>query len=123
MEITFNGEECTVDGPDEIPIGTHVFVFHNKSDLDVHLVPLRHYPEKTWHDAINWVEENCGPPGTHCAQTASWMAGVPPERSVFDGLKTRYKQFDFTIAAEYSLWAESSAFLLWPCEPFFVVDE
>jgi len=64
LELTFNGEECVVDKPDEIPVGRHVFVFHNESDLDMHMVIMRYYPGNTWEDGLIWIEENCGPSGT-----------------------------------------------------------
>jgi hypothetical protein len=123
IEVTFDGETCIVEGPKEIPVGTHMFVFHNQSDMDTHMVPMRYYSGNTWEDALTWIEENCGPPGTHCAETAPWMVGIPYEKSVFDDLKTRYKQYDFTVATEYHMWAETSGFLLWPCSPTFVVAE
>lgn len=44
IEVTFNGEECIVEGPNEIAVGVHVFVFHNQHDRTTYLVPIRHYP-------------------------------------------------------------------------------
>jgi hypothetical protein len=121
IEVSFDGNECIVDGPSEVPTGAHVFVFRNTMDHPVFLVPVRHYEGNSWEDALDWVEENCGPPGTFCDVRASWMAGVAYEKSAFDGLVTRYQQYDLAIEAEYSLWAETSGGRLWPCGPVFVV--
>lgn len=121
MVITFDGEECTVEGPDEIPPGEHVFLFRNRSDINPYLAPIRHYPGYSWQDALTWVEENCGPPGTYCDILAPWMAGLGPEGVAYDGSNNQYKRYVLTIEADYSHWTETAGSLLWPCGPFSVV--
>jgi hypothetical protein len=123
VEVTFDGKECTVSGDTDITVGEHVLVFHNLSEKDTHLSVDRHYPGNSWDDALDWVEENCGPPGAFCDHDPPWMVPVPYSKSTFDGLSTRYLLYDFSIAADYSLWAYTSGLLLWPCGRLSVAAE
>lgn len=39
LEITFDGDECKVHSPKEIPLGEHGLVFNDRSDLSAYPVP------------------------------------------------------------------------------------
>lgn len=86
--------------------------------IALHIWSLYAITQEIREDALNWTEDNCGSPGTHCDHVAPWMAGLAIEKSVYDGLDTSYQQYNLNIEAEYSLWAETSASLLCPCGSF-----
>lgn len=121
LVLTFDGNECVVEGPEQLTIGEHVFVFHNLSEHTSYFTSTRHYPGNSWEDALAFIEENCGPPGTYCMTYAAWMAPFTHEQAAYDGLNTHYKLYDLKIEGNYGLWTENSSRLLWPCGPFSVV--
>ncbi len=123
MEVGFDGHTCTLDGPDRMTVGVHLFVFRNHSDSTAYFAPRRHAPGHSWDDAIEWVEANCGPPGSYCKEGPAWMAIPALDKSIYDGLDVRYQQYSMDREAEYSLWVETHDFLLWPCGPLNIVAD
>ena len=57
FEVMFDGKDCTVDGPAELPAGKHSFIFINTSDLmgEVSLIYLR--KDKTFQDNLDLQNE------------------------------------------------------------------
>lgn len=52
FEITFDGDKCIVDGPEETMAGEPVLFFCDLSDLSAYHVPVRHYPGQTFADEV-----------------------------------------------------------------------
>lgn len=121
FEITFDGETCVVDGPEEVTMGEHMLVLHDRSDLSAYHVVVRHYPDHSFEDEMKWVEENCGPPGSYCDGDSGLIAGYQPSKSTIDAEGNSYKLIDFAFEAEHSLWVGTPQGYWWPCSAFFVV--
>ena len=121
IEVTFDGNECVVDGPNEIVVGEHVFVFHNQSGRLTSFLPGRNYPERTWLDMVDWIEDNCGQPGEDCFGTPPWIEVLFHDHSKFDDENNLYRQYDLNREAEYHIVVETEDGRIWPCGPFHVI--
>jgi len=108
-ELTFDGNECTVSGPSEVPTGKYSIVFNDTSEqpgIQVNLLGL--LEDKTIQDLIDIQSE----PG-------EWY---PKPSWAFYGLSLNYpldKEWVLVIDEEGEyviyLWADSSEFL-WFCK-------
>jgi hypothetical protein len=121
LEITFDGEECIVEGPDELSAGVHTIVFYDHSDLSAYPVAVRHFSGESFEREVAWVEENCGPPGAKCPKGSGTYAGYQELTAAFAGEGIIHKQYDFKFETEHSIWAETPQLRLWPCRSFQVV--
>jgi hypothetical protein len=121
LEVIFDGETCTVKGPSELPAGEHLIVFYDLSDYSAYPVPIRHYSGYTFEYEKQWVEENCGPPGSFCDKGSGKYASYQPLKSAIAEDGAIYKKYDFTFETEHSIWAETPQLLLWPCDAFTII--
>ena len=53
IEVTFDGNECTVSGPTELPMGDHSFVLNDLSEMNAELWVLRLLDGKTFQDLLD----------------------------------------------------------------------
>ncbi len=117
IEVSFDGTECTVRGPSEVPVGTQVFKFINSTGHIAIPWVARNYPGKTWQDALDEI----GTPGSEVSETWDWIAILGPDRYISESPSISYRQYDLTIEAEYQIVVEFPTDHLWPCGPFHVV--
>jgi len=57
FEVTFDGSDCWVDGPHEVPVGDHTFNFINTSDFMGELWLVFLHEDKTFQDHIDLQSE------------------------------------------------------------------
>ena len=57
LELSFDGESCTYEGPAEIKAGPIVLVFYNESDVDAAVNLVRHTGDETIQDMIEFIGE------------------------------------------------------------------
>ena len=111
--ITFDGNECTVTGPTEIPTGNYPFVWNDLSEeqnsdfwvcrllegktyqdvLDLQSEPGEYFPKESW-----WVH----PPGYYSTTADVWI-------------------FIFDEAGDYFIF-EATKHNAWMCAPFTVIE-
>ena len=61
IEVTFDGNECTVSGPTELPIGEHSFILNDLSETNAELWVLRLRDGKTFQYLLDEQGERGGP--------------------------------------------------------------
>jgi len=69
IEVTFDGNECTVSGQTESPIGEHSFILNDLSEMNSELWVLRLRNGKTFQDLL----DEQGEPGVWWAKP-SWVS-------------------------------------------------
>ena len=88
LEITFDGNECNIVGPDTIPQGKVTFIMHNPGDEELRVDIIRFDEDKTWDELVEYF----GPPGSERSGIPFWAdyagegvadAGQTSEYSVF----------------------------------------
>ena len=121
FEITFDGNNCIVNGPEEITAGEHLLVFHDQSNLSAYQVVQRMFSDHSFEKEKAWVEENCGPPGTRCVKDSGKVFGYFAKKQAFDDEGALYKLFDFTFETEHAIWAGTPKLEWWPCGSFQVI--
>ena len=57
FEVTFDGNDCTVKGPNELPVGDHTFIFINRNDLTGELWLVNYDDGKTSQDMLDGQSE------------------------------------------------------------------
>jgi len=57
FEVTFDGNDCTAKGPNELPVGDHAFIFIDRSDVRVQLELLNLDDGKTTQDLLDRQSE------------------------------------------------------------------
>lgn len=119
IDVFFDGTECTVSGPTEVPTGNLVVRFTNASTADQLTTPWvgRLYPGKTWQDYVEWI----GVPGSYHHETPEWFAIPTIVRQVTESSTVSYRQYNLDVVAEYNLTVESPGDHFWPCGPFNVI--
>ena len=120
FEITFDGTSCTIEGPGEITPGEHLLVLRDLSDMSAYHVVQRMFSDHSFEKEKEWVEENCGPPGTHCAKDSGMIAGIPAKKQVYAEDGSLYKLIDFTFEVEHGVWVGNPKMEWWPCGSFQV---
>ena len=68
IEVTFDGDECKIVGPDTIPQGKVTFIMHNPGDEEYRVDVIRFDEDKTWDELV----ENFGPPGSERSGIPFW---------------------------------------------------
>ena len=88
IDITFDGDECNIVGPDTIPQGKVTFIMHNPGDEELRVDIIRFDEDKTWDELVEYF----GPPGSERSGIPFWAeyagegvtdAGQTSEYSVF----------------------------------------
>lgn len=113
-EVTFDGSECTVDGPDEVSRGAYYFILNDKSDKNLQLWINQILEGKTFEDLLDWQEE----PGVYRAPP-TWIEHPRSTYSLKSETTVHYLDQVGNYATLVGGFNPSS---LWFCEPFRVVE-
>ena len=78
FDVVFDGDECTVKGPESVPAGEYVFVFTDNSDLGTEKTPVlmwvRAYVDGHSHEELLEIqEEEYGGPGGSVEIRPPWV--------------------------------------------------
>lgn len=119
IEVTFDGQYCTISGPEQVPVGSLVIRFENLSGRLASPWLDRRYPEKTWLDVIEMI----GTPGAEEVDIPNWIALLPFRSTVNASSTVSYDLYDVSIPAEYDIVVEVPDDLIWPCGEFEVTGE
>lgn len=119
IAVTFDGQNCTISGPGQVPIGSLVIHFENLSGKPASPWLDRRYPDKTWQDVIMMI----GTPGAQEVAIPNWIALLPFRSTVNASPTISYDLYDVTIPAEYDIVVEVPDDLIWPCGEFEVIGE
>jgi hypothetical protein len=76
--LTFDGEECRYDGPNEVVEGDRIITFKNITELDVILDVQRLDDGKTMQDLLDYVDE-VGQDGPRSTWTSSPIKSPVPD--------------------------------------------
>ena len=117
FEVTFDGNECTLSGPTEIPTGEYRIPLNDQGHGGMYVWIGRVLEGRTWQDALDlqeypsqWVP---APDWTTKAKITFHEYDAEIDRTLFT--------YEFEEAGEYQVWLENkSAMKLWPCAPFTV---
>jgi hypothetical protein len=113
-EVTFDGSECTVEGPDEVPRGVYYFILNDESDKKLQLWVNQILEGKTFEDLLGWQDE----PGVYRPPPA-WIEH-PRSTYSFDA-ETTVHYLD-QVGSYATLVGGYNPSSLWFCEPFRVVE-
>ncbi|UCF60138.1 MAG: hypothetical protein JSV37_10250 [Anaerolineaceae bacterium] len=113
-EVTFDGRECTVEGPEEVPRGVYYFILNDESDKNLQLWVNQIFEGKTFEDLLAWQDE----PGVY-VPPPTW---IEHPRSTYSFEVERTVHF-FDQAGNYAILVGGyNPSSLWFCEPFRVVE-
>jgi len=118
IEITYDGNECTVSGPTELPTGWHSFVIYDLSELDVALYVSRLTDGKTFKDLL----DEQGEPGRYWLKP-SWVIHASQPGVAWNkpdgGLVHTY---NLTKEGEHAIYIGGyTPMSIWFCAPFQVI--
>jgi hypothetical protein len=121
IEVTYDGNECTVSGPTELPIGELSFVLKDLSEeMNVHLTVTRLLDGKTFQDLLDLQ----GEPGKFPPQRPSWidtptLLGRTWNESIGGVVYT----YSLNKEGEYVILVSgSSPISVWYCAPLWVIE-
>jgi hypothetical protein len=113
-EVTFDGNECTVEGPGEVSTGKYYFTLDDQSDKKIQLWINQILEDKTFEDLLAWQEA----PGVYRAPP-DW---IEHPSSTFSA-KAGKRIYDLDKVGNYAtLVGGFNPMSLWFCEPFRVVE-
>ena len=122
IEVTFTGEDCTVEGPTELPVGEHAFIFMDKSGLSGELYLVRLKEGKTFQDHLDgqtepgeWYPK---PPWVFYDKQLSIESEETNDGRVDKSILRLDKVGEHTI-----LCYVDSPRMLWFAAPLFIVEE
>lgn len=115
IDVTFDGQTCTIAGPTEVTRGEQAVAFHNLSQGGAYAWVGRNYPGRTWQDILH----DMGTPGSYSAPEG--VAIMAWDHSVIVGPELSYQVYTFAMAGEYHVVAQAHGDYFWPCGPFFVI--
>jgi hypothetical protein len=113
-EVTFDGNECTMEGPEEVSRGRYYFILNNESDINLQIWINQLLEEKTFQDLVDWQEE----PGVYLPPP-KW---IDHPRTMFSEEAGTLVHFLDKIGNYAILIGDSGQSSLWFCEPFSVVE-
>jgi hypothetical protein len=113
-EVTFDGNECTVAGPLEVPRGYYYFILNDMSDKNLQLWVNQILEGKTFEDLLDWQPE----PGEY-VPPPKWIEHPSTTYSVDAG--TMVHVLD-QVGVYTTLVGGYNPSSLWFCEPFRVVE-
>ena len=93
LQLTFDGEQCTYEGPSELSAGEIEIVFHNESSEDIGFEFVRLDEGRTTQDMIDYLaEEAFRPPWTVDVwfqnRISANASSIPAPRTLQPGLHT-----------------------------------
>jgi hypothetical protein len=87
MQLTFDGDACTYEGPTPLRAGPAALVFRNTSDGRAGVNLLRHRGDETIQDAIDYLGEQ--PSSKHgdswMEEVGTWRGTLPGESHTWEG--------------------------------------
>ena len=116
--VTFDGNECTVSGPTELPTGEHSFLLKDLSGQGQYLYVSRLLDGKTFQDVLDLQSE----PGVYYPKP-SWVVYAPrrPTERIAEG--EHVYTFILNKEGEYAIYlGTSSPSSLWFCAPLKVME-
>jgi hypothetical protein len=113
-EVTFDGIECTVDGPEEVTRGVYYFILKDESDKRLQLWVNQILEDKTFNDLLDWQDE----PGVY-RSPPDWIAHP---RSTFSYEAEKTVHYLDQVGNYATLVGGFNPSSLWFCEPFRVVE-
>lgn len=124
IDVTFDGSECIVAEPSEVPPGEYSLLFTDDSDLGAVLFARQLVDGYTYQDALD-AQEEAGGPGSYWPRPA-WAADVdphfnPPEIDLADNQQL----LNITVAPGnhlIALYTTEGPELIWTCGPLDVVE-
>ena len=121
FEVIFDGKNCTVTGPTELPPGEHTFIFVDESDLKGELYLVNLDEGKTIQDELDLQSE----PGEWHAKP-SWVhydSSVSRETQKSNGRRIDTQTWRLDIIGEHIILCYvSSPQMLWFAAPITVVE-
>jgi hypothetical protein len=121
FEVTFDGEDCLVSGPDELPPGDHTFKFIDKSGFGGELWLVYLKEDKTFQDHLDLQSE----PGEWYPKPpwVSYDSRVSGESEESDGMRVDTEIWRLDRIGEHTLlcYVPSPA-MLWFAAPLMIVD-
>jgi len=117
FDITFDGNECNIVGPETIPQGKVTLTMHNSGDEE-YWVGITDLGEgKTWDDLVEYF----GPPGSESSGLPVWSKGTAGLGKAISGQTSEYSPF--LLKGEYGLDCHLYRFgadLIWVGAPLTV---
>lgn len=119
FEVTFDGNECTVSGPTELPTGDHSFVWKDLSEENIDLWVARLLDDKTFQDLLDLQSE----PGEYYPQPSWTVHPTQLGRAWNESIGGEVYTFSLNIEGEYvTLVGGYSPLSLWFCAPLKVIE-
>lgn len=124
IDVTFDGEGCSVDVAPEIPAGDRIFRYTNASELPIRIKVVLLNDGKSYQDLIA-IETDNGGPGN------SWSAPTWVQEALISFTPVEAEMADRQTALRYDLepgphaviaFATTSPFAVWLCGPLNVAD-
>lgn len=124
VEVSFDGSECTVAEPTEVPPGDYAFLLTDVSGLDdVELYARKLVDGHTFQDALD-IEKEAGGPGSIWRFPRWWAFPTfdydPPEVDLADNQQLRPYSLEPGNHL-LAIWAENPD-ATWLCAPLDVVE-
>ena len=121
IEVTFDGNDCTVTGPTELPAGEHTFIFIDQSDMRGELSLVYLEDGKTFQDLL---DEQIGPGVWSPKQ--SWViydTRVSIEFQESNGRRVDSSTWKLDKVGEHTIICYvSTPQMIWVAAPFMVVE-
>lgn len=112
--ITFDGEECTYDGPSVVDGGEQIITLKNNSGWEVNLDVSRIDEGKTWQDVLD--HESGLESGHRPAWLTSVVIGTSPDNP-------EAREYTLTEGLYSIVCWSSSPHVVWPAAPLEVRSE
>jgi hypothetical protein len=107
LNLTFDGENCTYEGPTELAAGPVELFFHNQSDKMAAVNFLKHLEGKTIQDVIDYIGEE--PSNKHAP---SWTQELGTWTGVNSG-DTHHWEGELEPGIYHMICARSYPFAVW----------
>jgi len=118
IEVTFDGNECTVSGPTELPTGDHSFVLKDLSEQYQALYVSRLLNGKTYQGLLDLQSE----PGEYYPQP-SWVVHKGSKGMRRNAKGEKVYTFSLDKEGKHAIYIGSSSPLsLWFCAPLKVIE-
>ena len=114
--VTFDGDECTVSGPTELPVGEHGIVLNNLTGELGNLGLGQLIDGHMYQDLLDLKIEPGGPTNN------SWVRAVITTHT-WSELKGYEYSFSLDEAGEYAIWVYgANPVSVWICAPLEVIE-
>ena len=118
--ITFDGNECTFDGPTEVETGDQIIKIRNTSGAIGSMDLCRIFEGYDWQDTLDFIGEPGSEVGwpTYCPTRVSSKVVDANENEVTHEFKLRYP------GEHHVMWKETGPLpeKTWPCASFAVIE-